>query len=89
MVVDSGPLPLWSHDKPTRTPPETFDDKAMQKSAEEAIDFRIEGKDAEEAGRKFDRRWNPFYLYDIPEHGVVINRSRPSFSRDRPCRRVE
>jgi hypothetical protein len=51
ILLDAKLLPLWNHDAPLR---------------DEAADFRIEGIDAERAGRKLDRQWHPCYLFDVP-----------------------
>ena len=68
-IVDTGLLNFWCHDRPPLMPEGAADDDVVE-SANAGADFRIEGHDAEEAGRAFDRQWNPHYLFDIPSHGV-------------------
>ena len=57
VLVDAGLLGLW-------------DPEDQWIVDHPATDFRIEGPDAAEAGRRFDRQWHPRYLYDTPNHGV-------------------
>lgn len=66
MIVDTGLLNLWSHDRAPLLP----EYERIAAAANSAIDFRIEGPDAEAAGRAFDRQWNPRFVFDIPAHGV-------------------
>jgi hypothetical protein len=56
VVLDPGYLHdgLWCGDREPRDP----------KGRAEAADFAIEGKDAEAAGRAYDRQWHPRYLFD-------------------------
>jgi hypothetical protein len=51
VLVDAGLLGIWD---------------GSQDDLPETVDFRIEGPDALEAGRRFDRSWHPRYWYDIP-----------------------
>ncbi len=70
LLIDFGIMDLWTHDKPPLINSGILSEEAL-KSANNGADFKIEGVDAFEAGRKFDRQPNPLYLYDIPRHGVV------------------
>lgn len=68
VIIDAGLMHLWCHtsfDEPERW----HMDEQSRASALTAQDLRIEGPDAEQAGRIFDRQWHPRWLYDIPrEH---------------------
>lgn len=68
-IVDTGLLNFWCHDRPPLMPEGAAPDDVVE-SANTGTDFRIAGPDAEQAGRAFDRQWNPRFLYDIPSHGV-------------------
>jgi hypothetical protein len=69
LVIDTGLLHFWSHDRKPVMPEWAADEQTVA-AANGQVDFRIDGPDAEKAGRLFDRQWNPFYLFDIPPHGV-------------------
>lgn len=75
LILDTGLLHFWSHDREP-VMPEWASDPEIVAAANGQVDFRIEGADAEKAGRAFDRQWNPFYLFDIPPHGVEPIRKR-------------
>ncbi len=77
LVIDTGLLKLWCHDRPPVMPEGAAPDDVVA-SANAATDFRLEGADAERAGRAFDRQWHPLFLYDIPSHGV--EKVRESFA---------
>jgi hypothetical protein len=66
LVVDTGLLNLWCHDRPPRLPEGVLSTPAATASANRSQDFRIDGPDAEAAGRLFDRQWHPRYLFDAP-----------------------
>jgi hypothetical protein len=69
LVLDTGYLNMWCHDSPPVMPEGVLDDEGTR-AANGGKDFRIEGPDAEQAGRTFNRQRNPFYLFDIPAHGL-------------------
>ena len=73
LVIDTGLLPFWSHDRRPLLPEWAAEEETLA-AANGQVDFRIEGPDAEKAGRAFDRQANPFYLFDIPPHGVDVIR---------------
>lgn len=70
LIVDAGLLNLWTHDKAPLLPEGVLSDEAAA-SAKAAEDFRIEGPDAEVAGKAFGRQWHPLFAYDIPGSGVA------------------
>src|SRR5260370_38430555 len=76
LVIDTGLLHFWSHDrKPVMAEgDESPEVVASANWAAGQVDFRIDGPDAEKAGRAFNRQWNPFFLFDIPPHGVKVIR---------------
>lgn len=51
VLVDAGLLGIWD---------------GSRNDLPDTIDFRVEGPDAMEAGRRFDRSWQPRYWYDVP-----------------------
>jgi hypothetical protein len=51
VLVDAGLLGIW---------------EGSRDDLPDTLDFRVEGPDAEEAGQRFDRSWQPLYWYDIP-----------------------
>lgn len=69
MVIDMGLLNFWLHDNPPGVPEGVLPADATF-SANNGEDYRIEGKDANEAGLAFARHWHPGYVYDVPRHGV-------------------
>ncbi len=71
LIVDTGLQNLWSHDASPLMPQGVPSDEASTASANSSEDFRIEGPDAEAAGRAFDRQWHPLFLYDIPGNAVA------------------
>ncbi len=52
MVMDGASAGLWSHGHPPHHA--------------EHVDLVISGPDADEAGRRFDRDWNPLRIHDVP-----------------------
>jgi hypothetical protein len=60
MVLDPGMGRYWKHDE---VPPNW-------KSGVE-VDFAITGRDAEAAGRAFERQFDPGFVFDIPEEGIA------------------
>lgn len=69
IVIDTGLLMLWCHDRPPSIQDGDAPDDVVR-AANSSVDFRIEGPDADRAGRHFDRQPHPGYLFDIPAHGV-------------------
>lgn len=70
VLIDFGLMDLWTHNNPPLIKPGILPEEALE-SANKGADFIIEGPDAESAGAKFARQPNPFYIYDIPRHGVA------------------
>ena len=68
-VVDMGMLEVWCHDRPPLMPPGLLDEEGT-KNANEGCDFRIDGPDAEECGRHWNRHWHPLFHFDIPRRGL-------------------
>jgi hypothetical protein len=69
LVIDTGLLMFWCHDRPPVMPEGAAPDDVVA-AANAALDFRLEGPDAERAGRTFGRQWHPLFLFDIPSRGV-------------------
>lgn len=69
LLIDFGLMDLWTHDKPPLLNPGILDPAALE-SANNGVDFKIEGPDAIEAGRKFQRQPHPLFLYDTPRHSI-------------------
>lgn len=70
MVIDMGLLNFWMHENPPGVPDGILPVDATY-SANHGEDYRIEGKDAKEAGIAFARHWHPEYVYDVPRHGIA------------------
>jgi hypothetical protein len=70
LVVDAGYLGLWCHDRPPHIPKGALGDAELEHKANDSVDLRIEGPDAEKAGTSFHRQWHPGYLYDIPRDAL-------------------
>ncbi len=68
IVIDTGLLKFWCHDRPPMMEDGDASDEVVA-MANSSADFRIEGKDAERAGKRFDRQWHPGYLFDFPARG--------------------
>jgi hypothetical protein len=61
VLVDAGLLGIWD---------------GSDDDLPETVDLRVEGPDAEEAGRRFDRSWQPRYWYDIPRRKTKAARKQ-------------
>jgi len=72
VILDPGLARFWRHDDDPTSPragdPPTFD-------------LEIVGRDAETAGRKYDRSPDPLYLFDV-EHPVVAKARFETFARE-------
>jgi hypothetical protein len=66
LLIDTGYLGLWSHDRIPEMPEGALPDEELTETANSFVDFQIVGADAERAGRLLDMSWNPFYVYDQP-----------------------
>ncbi len=69
LVLDFGLLCLWSHDREPILDPDLLppDIASIAPVANSASDFRVEGPDAEAAGRTLGRQRHSRYVYDIPD----------------------
>ena len=70
LIRDTGYLYLWNHD---RSPiyPEGYGMKPESVAyANTSVELRIDGADAERAGKLLERQWHPRYLFDIPRDSV-------------------
>jgi hypothetical protein len=68
-LFDFGYMNLWCHNRPVVFPDGVMSAEATR-NANAAADYRIDGPDAETAGRTWDRQWHPRYVYDLPAHGI-------------------
>lgn len=66
IVIDTGYLNIWSHDQDPILPNEALDSDASTERANQFIDLRIVGPDAERAGRVLDMSSHPLFIYDQP-----------------------
>jgi hypothetical protein len=66
LVIDTGYLGLWSHDRQPLMPDGVLPNDALRAQANSAVDIQITGSDAERAGRLLNISWHPLYLYDQP-----------------------
>jgi hypothetical protein len=75
LVIDTGALNLWSHDRQPFIEAGTLSNPRVEELANSSIDLVIEGPDAVTAGRSFNRQWDPRFLYDIPAEGLQMMKS--------------
>jgi hypothetical protein len=66
IVIDTGYLNLWSHDRPPVLPTGSLETDEQTDRANLFIDLHIVGQDAERAGVLLDMSWHPSYVYDQP-----------------------
>jgi hypothetical protein len=64
LVLDESLAGLWVHDAPGPGP----DDEPGEAGG--LVDLCLTGKDAEAAGRSFDRDWDPVRIHDVPREGA-------------------
>jgi hypothetical protein len=62
IVIDTGYLNIWSHNRPPTLP----DDDPLSEVANRSVDLQIVGSDAQRAGRLLDMCWHPLIIYDQP-----------------------
>jgi hypothetical protein len=72
LVIDTGALNLWSHDRAPFIESGTLSNPRVEELANSAIDLVFEGIDAVTAGRRFNKQWDPRFLYDIPAEGLQM-----------------
>ena len=65
VVVDTGLLKLWSGESRPRLPEGILSSEEQTAAANAASDFRIEGRDAVQAGRALGKQPLPTQLYDF------------------------
>jgi len=70
VVLDTGYLYLWGHDREPVYPEGHGASPEVVAKANSAVDLRIDGADAERAGRLLERQWHPRYLFDIPREEI-------------------
>ncbi|MEP7342230.1 MAG: hypothetical protein ABI977_31160 [Acidobacteriota bacterium] len=75
LVIDTGTLNLWSHDRVPLIEVGTLSNPRAEELANSAVDLMIEGPDAITAGQSFNRQWDPRFLYDIPAEGLPMMKS--------------
>ena len=66
VVIDTGYLNLWSHDRTPTIPPGMLSSDADTERAHLFVDLHISGADAERAGTLLGMSWHPCYIYDQP-----------------------
>jgi hypothetical protein len=70
LIMDTGYLYLWDHDRPPVYPEGHGASPEVVAIANSAVELRIDGADAEAAGKLLNRQWHPRYLFDIPRDSV-------------------
>jgi hypothetical protein len=75
LVIDTGLLNLWSHDRLPYIEEGMFSNPRVEALANSALDLVIEGPDAVAAGQSFNKQWDPRFLYDIPAEGLQMMKS--------------
>src|SRR5215470_7184506 len=69
LVIDTGYLRIWSHDKVPFLPEGLLSSEECTRRANASVDLRIVGKDAERAGRMLGMSWHPLFVFDQdPDH---------------------
>ena len=71
MVVDTGLLNLWCHDRPPQMPDGVLSSEDDTRRANAARDFRIDGADAARAARLLEWQPQARWVYDVPADGVA------------------
>jgi hypothetical protein len=71
LVIDTGYLYLWSHDRAPVYPQGHGTSPEVVEKANTCVELRIDGADAERAGQLLERQWHPRYLFDIPRDTVA------------------
>ncbi len=66
IVIDTGYLEIWSHDRPPMMPDGALDTEEATARANTFVDLRVVGADAEQAGRMLGMSWHPLFIYDQP-----------------------
>lgn len=75
IVIDTGYLNLWSHDRKPAMPDGVLSTEEATARANSFVDLRIVGRDAERVGRMLDMSWHPRYVYDqSPDHEELQNK---------------
>jgi hypothetical protein len=70
LIIDTGYLNLWCHDRPPVLPEGVLSNAQATARANTFVDVRVDGPDAVEAGKAFDRSWNPLYVFDASPESV-------------------
>ncbi|MBS1809469.1 MAG: hypothetical protein JST84_15020 [Acidobacteria bacterium] len=70
LVIDTGQLDFWSHDRAPILEEGTMEDQRIEEIINSCVDLKIVGADAIAAGQTFHRQWDPRFLYDIPANGI-------------------
>lgn len=81
VLIDTGCLNIWSHDRPPLMPDGVLSEELTAK-ANSSIDLRIVGADAERAGHMLDMSSHPLYLYDQPREHPELQRRLDKLVRD-------
>jgi hypothetical protein len=66
IIIDTGYLNLWSHDRPPLIPEGALQSEELTQRANSSVDLRVVGADAERAGTLLEMSWHPLYIYDQP-----------------------
>jgi len=75
LVIDTGYLGIWSHDRAPLLPDYILDSAEATEKANSFVDLKIEGADAERAGRLLEMSRHPLYVFDQPaDHSELEDR---------------
>ncbi len=66
ILIDTGYLNLWSHDRPPVLPAGSLDTDEQTKRANSFVDLHVVGPDAERVGALLGMSCHPSYVYDQP-----------------------
>jgi hypothetical protein len=72
ILIDTGYLNLWSHDKKPLMPDGVLSNDEATARANSSVDLHIVGSDAERVGRLLNVSWHPLFVYDQPWDNVDL-----------------
>lgn len=75
IVIDTGYLGIWSHDATPLLPDNSLHTEEQTRRANNFVDLRLVGSDAERAGQLLGMSWNALFVYDQPpEHPELVQK---------------
>jgi len=81
VVIDTGYLGIWSHDRPPALPDGSLETQDATHRANTFVDLRLVGADAERAGRMLGMSWHPLFVYDQPPDHPELEKKLTELAR--------